>query len=100
MLCLIFDLYVINQIGCGIWLLLENTKKVNHLLDLPNAKTHLSLWKADLGEEGSFDEAIEGCTGVFHVATPMDFESKDPEVTSYLLCFLLLVINKYKYDQW
>nr|BAH24302.1 dihydroflavonol 4-reductase [Rosa hybrid cultivar] len=56
-----------------------NKKKVNHLLDLPKAATHLTLWKADLAEEGSFDEAIKGCTGVFHVATPMDFESKDPE---------------------
>jgi bifunctional dihydroflavonol 4-reductase/flavanone 4-reductase len=50
------------------------------LLDLPGAKERLTIWKADLGEEGSFDEAIKGCTGVFHVATPMDFESKDPEV--------------------
>ncbi|GLT40122.1 hypothetical protein SLA2020_142780 [Shorea laevis] len=57
----------------------NNEKKVKHLLELPNAKTHLTLWKADLAEEGSFDEAIQGCTGVFHVATPMDFESKDPE---------------------
>lgn len=57
-----------------------NMKKVKHLLDLPKAETHLTLWKADLAEEGSFDEAIKGCTGVFHVATPMDFESKDPEV--------------------
>ncbi|XP_062022928.1 bifunctional dihydroflavonol 4-reductase/flavanone 4-reductase [Rosa rugosa] len=56
-----------------------NSKKVKHLLDLPKAATHLTLWKADLAEEGSFDEAIKGCTGVFHVATPMDFESKDPE---------------------
>lgn len=55
-------------------------RKVKHLLDLPKAKTHLSLWRADLNEEGSFDEPIHGCTGVFHVATPMDFESKDPEV--------------------
>jgi bifunctional dihydroflavonol 4-reductase/flavanone 4-reductase len=39
----------------------------------------LTLWKADLSEQGSYDEAIRGCTGVFHVATPMDFESKDPE---------------------
>jgi len=58
----------------------DNMKKVNHLLELPGAKGKLSLWKADLGVEGSFDEAIKGCTGVFHVATPMDFESKDPEV--------------------
>ncbi|GAB4839405.1 hypothetical protein Ancab_028929 [Ancistrocladus abbreviatus] len=56
-----------------------NMKKVKHLLDLPNANTHLTLWKADLTQEGSFDEAIQGCVGVFHVATPMDFESKDPE---------------------
>nr|ACJ84553.1 unknown [Medicago truncatula] len=57
----------------------DNMKKVKHLLELPGANSKLSLWKADLGEEGSFDEAIKGCTGVFHVATPMDFESKDPE---------------------
>nr|ACM62744.1 dihydroflavonol-4-reductase [Garcinia mangostana] len=57
----------------------DNAKKVQHLLELPKAKTHLTLWKAELGIEGSFDEAIQGCSGVFHVATPMDFESKDPE---------------------
>ncbi|KAI5392918.1 dihydroflavonol 4-reductase [Lathyrus oleraceus] len=57
----------------------DNVKKVKHLLELPDAKSKLSLWKADLAEEGSFDEAIKGCVGVFHVATPMDFESKDPE---------------------
>ncbi|KDP38534.1 hypothetical protein JCGZ_04459 [Jatropha curcas] len=57
----------------------DNRKKVQHLLELPKAKTHLSFWKADLSLEGSFDEAIQGCTGVFHVATPMDFDSKDPE---------------------
>jgi hypothetical protein len=57
-----------------------NVGKTKPLLDLPGAKERLSIWKADLSEEGSFDEAIEGCTGVFHVATPMDFDSKDPEV--------------------
>ncbi|KAF7829646.1 dihydroflavonol 4-reducatase 2 [Senna tora] len=56
-----------------------NMKKVKHLVELPGAKTQLSLWKADLSVEGSFDDAINGCDGVFHVATPMDFESKDPE---------------------
>lgn len=53
---------------------------MQHLLDLPNAKTQLTLWKADLSDEGSYDDAINGCDGVFHIATPMDFESKDPEV--------------------
>uniref|UniRef100_A0A7N0V626 Flavanone 4-reductase n=1 Tax=Kalanchoe fedtschenkoi TaxID=63787 RepID=A0A7N0V626_KALFE len=57
----------------------ENTKKVKHLLDLPKASTNLTLWKADLSIQGSYDDAINGCNGVFHVATPMDFESTDPE---------------------
>ncbi|CAA7408348.1 unnamed protein product [Spirodela intermedia] len=56
-----------------------NMKKVKHLLDLPDAEKRLTLWKADLVDEGSFDEPIHGCEGVFHAATPMDFESKDPE---------------------
>ncbi|TQD88777.1 hypothetical protein C1H46_025666 [Malus baccata] len=60
-----------------------NQKKVKHLLDLPKAETRLTLWKADLAGEGSFDEAIQGCTGVFHVATPMDFDSTDPENRYY-----------------
>jgi hypothetical protein len=58
-----------------------NVEKTKPLLELPGAKEQLSIWRADLSEEGSFDEAIAGCTGVFHVATPMDFESKDPEVS-------------------
>uniref|UniRef100_A0A164YC42 Dihydroflavonol 4-reductase n=1 Tax=Daucus carota subsp. sativus TaxID=79200 RepID=A0A164YC42_DAUCS len=49
-----------------------NEKKVKTLLELPKASTHLSLWKADLAEENSYDEAIQGCKGVFHVATPME----------------------------
>ncbi|XP_057423401.1 dihydroflavonol 4-reductase-like [Lotus japonicus] len=57
----------------------DNMKKVKHLLELPGAKTNLTIWNADLTEEGSFDEAIKGCSGVFHVASPMDFNSKDPE---------------------
>ncbi|CAN1283894.1 Bifunctional dihydroflavonol 4-reductase/flavanone 4-reductase [Linum perenne] len=57
----------------------DDEKKVKHLAELPNAKTHLTLWKADLSVLGSFDDAIDGCDGVFHVATPMDFESSDPE---------------------
>lgn len=56
-----------------------NANKVKHLLDLPKAETHLSLWKADLMEVGSFDDAIQGCAGVFHVATPMELSFNDLE---------------------
>lgn len=80
----------IKIINIGLWLLrglgimlingVGNLEKVKQLMELPKASTNLTLWKADMNEEGSFDEAIRGCHGVFHVATPMDFESKDPEV--------------------
>nr|AAU93766.1 putative dihyroflavonol 4-reductase [Dendrobium hybrid cultivar]ACJ54348.1 dihydroflavonol-4-reductase [Dendrobium hybrid cultivar] len=57
-----------------------NLTKVKPLLDLPRSNELLSIWKADLDDvEGSFDEVIRGSIGVFHVATPMNFQSKDPE---------------------
>lgn len=33
----------------------------------------MRLFKADLQEDGSFDEAIRGCDGVFHVSASMEF---------------------------
>lgn len=33
----------------------------------------MRIFKADLNEEGSFDEAVRGCDGVFHVAASMEF---------------------------
>ncbi|XP_074584764.1 dihydroflavonol 4-reductase [Curcuma longa] len=57
----------------------SNERKIRPLLELPGSEERLTIWKADLDEEGSFDEVVKGCEGVFHVATPMDFESKDPE---------------------
>nr|AKG26738.1 dihydroflavonol 4-reductase [Cattleya hybrid cultivar] len=56
-----------------------NDEKVKPLLDLLRANELLSIWKADLNDADSFDEVIRGCVGVFHVATPMNFQSKDPE---------------------
>uniref|UniRef100_A0A0D6R8V0 Flavanone 4-reductase n=1 Tax=Araucaria cunninghamii TaxID=56994 RepID=A0A0D6R8V0_ARACU len=56
-----------------------NPVKTKHLLDLPEASERLTLWKADLDDEGSFDAVFDGCEAVYHVATPMDFESEDPE---------------------
>ncbi|XP_017251508.1 bifunctional dihydroflavonol 4-reductase/flavanone 4-reductase isoform X1 [Daucus carota subsp. sativus] len=54
-----------------------NERKVKNLLELPNASTHLSLWKADLAEESGYDDAVQGCQGVFHVATPMELLYQD-----------------------
>ncbi|OVA18756.1 NAD-dependent epimerase/dehydratase [Macleaya cordata] len=80
---------------CGSWLVMRllqegytvratvrdptKIEKTKHLLDIPGAKKRLTIWKADLEDEGSFDEVIEGSNCVFHLATPMDFESTDPE---------------------
>ncbi|KAK4727364.1 hypothetical protein R3W88_032281 [Solanum pinnatisectum] len=45
----------------------------------------LRLFKADLREEGSFDEAMRGCIGLFHVAAPMEFCPQATEnVESYV----------------
>ncbi|GAB2216684.1 hypothetical protein Droror1_Dr00024461 [Drosera rotundifolia] len=58
----------------------DDWKKVDHLLKLDGAKERLHLFKADLGTEGSFDAAIEGCDGVFHTASPVLFHNiQDPQ---------------------
>ncbi|KAG6546339.1 hypothetical protein Mapa_012380 [Marchantia paleacea] len=48
----------------------DDVSKVGHLLDLPGAKERLVLYKADLLEEGVFDDIFHGVDGVFHTASP------------------------------
>ncbi|XP_022944747.1 tetraketide alpha-pyrone reductase 1 [Cucurbita moschata] len=48
-----------------------NVKKVEHLWRLEGAKERLRLVRADLLERGSFDDAVMGCHGVFHTASPV-----------------------------
>ncbi|XP_031740820.1 tetraketide alpha-pyrone reductase 2 isoform X4 [Cucumis sativus] len=45
--------------------------RVGFLWEFNGAKERLKIVKADLLEEGSFDEAIEGVDGVFHTASPV-----------------------------
>ncbi|KAK8657552.1 hypothetical protein V6N13_035783 [Hibiscus sabdariffa] len=54
----------------------ENTRDLGFLTSLPGAVEKLKVFTADLSDPLSFDAAIEGCKGVFHVATPIDFENK------------------------
>ncbi|CAA7037062.1 unnamed protein product [Microthlaspi erraticum] len=56
-----------------------DAKKTEHLLALDGAKERLKLFKADLLEECSFEEAIKGCDAVFHTASPVKFDVKDPQ---------------------
>lgn len=51
--------------------LIGNHKKVGHLWDLEGARERLELVRADLLEEGSFDDAVMACEGVFHTASPI-----------------------------
>ncbi|CAI9113882.1 OLC1v1014577C1 [Oldenlandia corymbosa var. corymbosa] len=50
--------------------------KNNHLRELEGAKERLTLCKADLLDYESLREAINGCDGVFHTASPV---TDDPE---------------------
>lgn len=51
----------------------EKESKTRHILSLPGARERLTLFKADITKEGSFDSALSDCDFVVHLATPMDF---------------------------
>ncbi|XP_028758801.1 tetraketide alpha-pyrone reductase 1-like [Neltuma alba] len=57
----------------------NDSRKVSHLVEMEGAKERLHLMKANLMEEGSFDSAVEGCEGVFHTASPVSVDVKDPQ---------------------
>ncbi|OMP08605.1 NAD-dependent epimerase/dehydratase [Corchorus olitorius] len=50
---------------------LNDSSKVQLLKSLPEADTRLVLLQADLYNPEEFEQAIQGCTFVFHVATPL-----------------------------
>uniref|UniRef100_A0A2P2M9A9 NAD-dependent epimerase/dehydratase domain-containing protein n=1 Tax=Rhizophora mucronata TaxID=61149 RepID=A0A2P2M9A9_RHIMU len=57
----------------------ENKRDLSFLTSLPGASKQLQIFHADLSDPESFRVAINGCSGVFHVATPVDLETKEPE---------------------
>lgn len=55
--------------------------KYAHLSEFENASTNLKLFKADLLDYDSICSAVEGCIGVFHVASPVPYTTgPNPEV--------------------
>ncbi|KAG9407331.1 hypothetical protein AC1031_002059 [Aphanomyces cochlioides] len=56
-----------------------NEKKVAHLKALPGANERLTLFKADLLEEGAFDAAIKNCSVVLHTASPFFLKNQTRE---------------------
>nr|GEV61219.1 tetraketide alpha-pyrone reductase 1-like [Tanacetum cinerariifolium] len=56
---------------------LDDPKKTDHLLALDGAKERLSLFEANLMDEGSFRSVVNSCECVFHMASPVLFEVSD-----------------------
>ncbi|CAJ1978717.1 unnamed protein product [Sphenostylis stenocarpa] len=65
--------------GCIVHATVRDPAKLLHLLSLWNGGDKLRFFQADLNEEGSFDEAVKGCVGVFHVAASMEFNVSEKE---------------------
>ncbi|KAJ0849045.1 putative cinnamyl-alcohol dehydrogenase [Helianthus annuus] len=58
---------------------LNDPKKTKHLLALDGAKERLHLFQADLLKDGSFDDVVNGCDGVFHTASPFFIHTDNPQ---------------------
>ncbi|KAK3429938.1 hypothetical protein EUGRSUZ_E01436 [Eucalyptus grandis] len=57
----------------------DGKRDTSFLKNLPGASERLQILTAELSDPESFSPAIKGCVGVFHVATPVDFEDREPE---------------------
>eukprot|EP00980_Cylindrotheca_fusiformis_P023577 scaffold10626_cov112-Cylindrotheca_fusiformis.AAC.8 len=64
----------------------DNEEKVKHLVDAAKGtKGSLKFFKGDLLEEGSYEEAMEGCSVVFHTASPFFYDPDRSKVDEQLL---------------
>ena len=64
-------------------------EKNAHLSKLESASENLKLFKADLLDYNSMLSAIEGCNGVFHVASPVP-STTVPNPEACILCILTM----------
>lgn len=56
-------------------------RDLSFLTNLPGARDGLQIFEADFENPESFEPAIEGCVGVFHVAHPIDLNDEESEET-------------------
>ncbi|KAL8128387.1 putative anthocyanidin reductase [Apium graveolens] len=71
--------------NCYVHATVRDLAKSLHLSKLWGAHDRLRIFEADLLEEGSFDEAVKGCIGVFHVAASMQFSVPEKDnIDSYV----------------
>ncbi|KAG0527634.1 hypothetical protein BDA96_06G249800 [Sorghum bicolor] len=57
----------------------DDMDKNSHLIMELQSLGHLEVFRADLDEEGSFDDAVAGCDYAFLVAAPVNLTSENPE---------------------
>jgi len=57
----------------------SETKKFQYLLDLDKIGNRLTFYSANLTEDGSFDQAVNGAHFVLHTASPYTVDVKDPQ---------------------
>lgn len=64
------------------WASVDDRTKTGFLWEFPGATERLQIFKAELLDEGSFDEAVYGVDTVFHTACPVVYDPNgDPQVT-------------------
>ena len=58
----------------------DKTEKLQHLIDMAEQSPGaIQFFKSDLMEQGSYAEAMAGCSVVFHTASPFATSVKDPQ---------------------
>jgi hypothetical protein len=57
---------------CRRWCCTHAGKALQVLAVVEEGRDRLRVFRADMGEEGSFDAAVTGCVALFHVAASMD----------------------------
>lgn len=71
------------QQGCRVHTTVRDknkTQSIKHFNNMENANTHLSIFSADLLNDGSFAEAMQDCEVVIHTASPFIFMNiTDPQ---------------------
>jgi hypothetical protein len=68
--------------------------KYAHLSKFENASKNLRLFRADLVDYSSIHSAVEGCIGVFHVASPVPSTTVSNPEASIPNFDLFLPVNK------
>uniref|UniRef100_A0A803NX89 NAD-dependent epimerase/dehydratase domain-containing protein n=1 Tax=Cannabis sativa TaxID=3483 RepID=A0A803NX89_CANSA len=58
---------------------IKKKRDISFLTNLPRASEKLEIYHADLNQPESFSAAIEGCSGVFHVAHPVTIVDEESE---------------------